>query len=107
MRFQSCPTSSPLSSDTTVLQANFKVKNDGHVTLIITHGHIPLPPVVVPPGKTSPPFTNPDTYTIVPELVNPLPEPAKIVVTFSPKKEIIAKSFGNQPVDAEIIAKFD
>ena len=54
----------------------------------------------------SPP-AKPDTYTIVPELLNPLPEPAKIVVTFSPKKEIIAKSFGNQPVDAEIIAKFD
>ena len=63
--------------------------------------------MVVPPGETSPPFTNPDTYNIVPEFQHQLPEPPKIVVTFLPKNEIVAKSSGNHPVDAEIIAKFD
>ena len=87
--------------------ANFKVKNDGHVTLIITHAHHPLPTVKVPPGETSPPFTTAGPYNVVPEIQPPLPEPAKIVVTFSPKKEIEAKSFGSHPIDAEIIAKFD
>ena len=80
--------------------ASFKVKNDGSVKLIITH--VPLPPVVVFPGSTSPPFTGAGIYYIRPQ---PLPERSEIIVTFTPKKEIDAKSIGN-PIDAEIIAKF-
>ena len=88
--------------------ANFKVKNDSsHVYLIITHGINPLPPVEVPPGGTSPPFTNAGTYKIHPGFQAPPPDSSsEIVVTFSPKKEIEAKSIG-KPIDAEIIAKFD
>ena len=62
---------------------------------------------MVPPGETSSPFTHKGTYNIVPEIQPPLPVPAKIVVTFSPKEEIEAKLFGDHPIDAEIIAKFD
>ena len=85
--------------------ANFKVKNDGHVTLYINYGILiqPLYQVVVNPGKTSPPFTGAGTYYIRPQ---PPAEHSEIVVTFSPKKEIEAKSIG-KPIDTEIIAKFD
>ena len=83
--------------------ANFKVKNDGHVNLYINYGiHPQLHQVVVGPGETSPPFDGAGTYYIRPENQ----EPSEIVVTFSPKKEIEAKSIGN-PIDTEIIAKFD
>ena len=84
--------------------ANFKVKNDGHVPLIVT-----LPPVIVevPPGETSQPFTRDGTYIIRPKNHAALPEPSEIIVKFSPKKEIEAKSNGKHPIDAEIIAKFD
>ena len=84
--------------------ASFKVKNDGSVNLTITR--VPLPPVVVFPGSTSPPFTGGGIYYIRPQHHPPLPGPSsEIIVTFKPKKEIDAKSIGN-PIDAEIIAKF-
>ena len=86
--------------------ASFKVKNDGSVNLIITRGPIPVPPVVVSPGSTSPPFTGGGIYYIRLQHHPPLPGPSsEIIVTFKPGKEIDAKSIGN-PIDAEIIAKF-
>lgn len=89
------------------MPTSFQVKNNGHVAVIITHGVIPLPPVLVPPGATSPPFTSAGRYSIRSELEHlPLPDP-EIVVTFSPEEQFEAKAINRPSVNVEIIAKFD
>jgi hypothetical protein len=87
--------------------ASFQVKNNGQITVVITHGTIPQPPVLVPPGATSPPFTFGGKYSIRSELEHlPLPDP-EIVITFSPEEQFEAKAINRPSVNVEIIAKFD
>ena len=88
--------------------ASFKVKNNGTNTIFVFY--FLLPPVEIPPGETSKPFTQAATYSIKSE-IGPKPEPSEVVVDFKPKPEghLVAKKKGSHwdDVKVDVIANFD
>ena len=85
--------------------ASFEVKNNGKNTVIVLY--FKLPPVIIPPGEKSEPFTQAATYSIQSEVEN-LPEPPpEVVVEFSPKGHLDARKIGSPSVKVDVIANFD